>query len=159
MRHVLVVDDVRAICDIVKFALEAETHHRVTTAFNAFDAIAAIAADRFDGAIIDASMPAVNGLTVAQHALGRGVPVLLMTGEPLAQKSFAAGSIPFVAKPFHVKDIVEETRLLLRAARERHAQLSLQMAQLARNLAELDAAMARARALRKRARGLRELKR
>jgi len=152
--HLLVVDDVPAICEVVKLALEADRHHRVMTAFNAFDAIAAIDLDRYDVAIIDASMPAVNGLTVAQHALARGVPVLLMTGEPLAQQSFTAGSIPFVAKPFHVKDIVEQTRLLLHEARERHAQLTVQMARLAKNLAQLDAALARSRALRRRSQEL-----
>ena len=155
MRRVLVVDDIPAICGIVKMALEADGSCRVMTAVTAFDAIAALGIRRPDGAIIDVAMPAVDGLILARHALGLGVPVLMMTGEPTAQESFVASGIPFMAKPFHIHDVVAQTQLLLREATERHAQLTLQIARLTKNLTEMRGVLDRSRALHQRSQELR----
>jgi hypothetical protein len=51
-------------------------------------------------------MPTVSGVAIATHALNLGVPVLMMTGEPQLKESFTLSGIPFVAKPFHIRDIV-----------------------------------------------------
>jgi DNA-binding response OmpR family regulator len=137
MRHLLVVDDCPAICDVVKMALEADGTCFVTGASTAFDALVVLRHDRPDGAIIDASMPAVSGIGIASQALTLGVPVLMMTGEPRAREAFFANGIPFLAKPFRAAEVIGEARLLLRDARKRHAQLTMQMTRVAANIAEL----------------------
>jgi DNA-binding NtrC family response regulator len=155
MRHVLVVDDVPAICDIVKLALESDGACRVSMASSAFDAVAAIARDRPHGALIDAALPDLSGVVVANHALSLGVPVLMMTGDLQAQETFRDNGIPFVAKPFHIREVITQTSLLLREARERHAQLTLQMNRLIGNIAELREIVEQSRALKARSEALR----
>jgi DNA-binding response OmpR family regulator len=145
MRHVLIVDDEPAICEVVKLALEADGTRRVTPASTAFDALAALRRDRPHGAIVDALMPKVSGISIASEALALGVPVLLMTGALHLQRAFTAHDIPFIAKPFHIAEMTAATRLLLGEARERHAQLTLQMARLIANVAELRGLVERSR--------------
>lgn len=160
MRHVLVVNDAPAVCHVVKLALEEDGACSVTTASTAFDAIAAIDNERPNGAIIDAMMPGVTHLEIAKHALSLGVPVLMMTGELDLQEALIAHGIRFVPKPFRIRDLVAETKLLLQQARERHAQLVVTMARLAKTQAALAEVLEHSRALQKRAEELqRHLKR
>lgn len=137
MRQVLVVDDEPSVCKVVKMALEADGSCLVTTATTAFDAVAALRDERPHGAIIDVSMPVVSGISIANQALSLGVPVLMMTGEPQTLEAFAANGIPFLGKPFRIAEVIGETRLLLREARERHAQLTMQMARVVANVSDL----------------------
>lgn len=128
--HVLVVDHEAAVCDVVRMALEADGAWRVTGALSAVDVLATLHEDRPHGVIIDAAMPPTSGLAVAVTALTLGIPVLLMTGTREVQQILSANGIPFLAKPIRIREVVTETRLLVREAKERHAQLTMQMARL-----------------------------
>ncbi len=137
MRHLLVVDEERAICDVVKMALEADATCRVSRAATAFDAVSVLRRDRPHGAIIDFCFRSPLGLTITSQALSLGVPVLLTTADLKTREALRANGVPFLAKPYHIRDVVKETHLLLEQARERHAQATAQLARLAANIAEL----------------------
>lgn len=137
MTHILVVDETSANCSIAKLALEADGAYQVTTASTAFDAVEAIELRHPQGAIIEAAMPQVSGLAIARHALSAGIPVLMMSGDTETQRALKAAGVPCLAKPLQVRDIVIQTMLLLQEARERHAQLTMQIARLAKTLVDL----------------------
>lgn len=152
MRHLLVVDEEPAICDVVKMALEADATCRVSRAFTAFDAVAVLRRDRPHGAIVDFCLTSAFGLMITSQALNLGVPVLITTGDLRTRERLRANGVPFLAKPYHIRDIVEQTRLLLEQARERHAQAAAQLVRLAANIAELQQLATASRAERQRLR-------
>src|SRR6185312_17177211 len=82
MRHVLVVDNDSAICDVMRLGLEADGTCRASTATAVDDALRIIDRDPPDAAVVDAIMPpGPGGLVFASRAVGLGVPVLIVTGD------------------------------------------------------------------------------
>lgn len=132
-------------------ALESDGTCRVTGASSADDALATVAWDRPDAAIIDAVLPRVSGLELARQMVDIGVPVLVMSGEPAQQQRLLENGCPFLPKPFSVKQLIAETRQLLDDAWRRKAELSVALARLTKNLAELSMAHEPARATAERA--------
>ncbi len=137
MRHVLIVDDEPAICELVRTALEADGSCRVTSAGSAGDAMAVIENDRPDAAIVDAVLPQVSGLQLAGWAIDRGVPVLIVTGEPQTRDRLVDAGCPYLAKPFAIGKLLAEIQALLDEAAQRRADLALLLRQLGAKTAEL----------------------
>jgi two-component system, NtrC family, C4-dicarboxylate transport response regulator DctD len=144
MRHVLVVDDEPAICELVQLALEADGSCRVTCASSVGDALAVLQRDLPDAAIIDAVLPQLSGLQLANQFLDRGVPVLIVTGEPATRARLEDVGCPYLAKPFPINLLVAETNALLEEGVQRRAALALMLPRLTRT-APLAIAIARLR--------------
>jgi DNA-binding response OmpR family regulator len=145
MRHVLVVDDEPAICELVQLALEADGSCRVTRASSAGEAVALLQRDPPDAAIIDAVLPQVSGLQLASQFLDLGVPVLIVTGEPATRAKLEDVGCPHLAKPFQINVLVSETNTLLNEAAQRRAELALLLPRLVSRTAPLRIAIARLR--------------
>lgn len=145
MRHVLVVDNEPAICDLVQLALEADGSCRVSSASTVDEAVALLRRDPPDAAIIDAILPQASGLQLAGQVLERGVPVLIVTGEPATRQRLDSIGCPYLAKPFPINVLVAETKALLDEAGERRAQLALLLPRLVARAAPLRMAIARLR--------------
>jgi len=145
MRHVLVVDNEPAICELVQLALEADGSCRVSSASSVDDALALLRRDPPDAAIIDAVLPQSSGLQLAGEILDRGVPVLIVTGEPATRERLESVGCPYLAKPFPINVLVAETKALLDEARQRRAELALLLPRLVSKAAPLRIAIARLR--------------
>ena len=145
MRHVLVVDNEPAICELVQLALEADGSCRVSSASNVDDALALLQRDPPDAAIIDAILPQSSGLQLAGQVLDRGLPVLIVTGEPATRERLESIGCPYLAKPFPINVLVAETKALLDDAHERRAQLALLLPRVVGKTTPLRIAMARLR--------------
>jgi DNA-binding response OmpR family regulator len=145
MRHVLVVDNEPAICELVQLALEADGSCRVSSASSVEDAVALLRRDPPDAAIIDAILPQSSGLQLASEVLDRGVPVLIVTGEPATRERLERVGCPYLAKPFPINLLVVETKALLDEGRQRRAQLALLLPRLVTRAAPLRIAIARLR--------------
>ena len=110
---VLVVDDERAISELIKTTLELHDY-QVLTANDGAEAIAIYVQhrDTIDGVLIDMMMPVMDGLTTvtALHKLNPNLPVVAMSGlsslDAVAQaKRF--GCQHFLAKPYTTKDLLQ----------------------------------------------------
>ena len=145
MRHVLIVDDEPAICELVQFALEADGSCRVTRASSVGEAVELLQRDPPDAVIIDAILPHSSGLHLAGQVLDRGVPVLIVTGEPATRERLESAGCPYLAKPFPISVLVAETKALLDEAAQRRAQLALLLPRLVTKAAPLRIAIARLR--------------
>lgn len=137
MRHVLIVDDEPAICELVQMVLEADGSCRVTPASSAGDAMTILERDRPDAAIIDAILPQASGLQLATRAIDLGVPVLIVTGEPQTRDKLRAVGCPYLPKPFQIGTLLTETRALLDEAAQRRAELAVLLHRLVAKTAEL----------------------
>jgi len=115
-RHILVVDDEPYVCDAVRMML-AFDGHKVETAGNGKEALAAFAKDKFDLVVTDYAMPGMKGdeLAAAIKALSPKQPVVLITAyaEMLKSADNPLTGVDFiVSKPFlleNLREAIEKT--------------------------------------------------
>ncbi|WP_321341766.1 response regulator transcription factor [Breoghania sp.] len=75
----------------------------------------------YDAVVLDIGLPKMDGLTVLENwrADGRTMPVLLLTARDRWSDKVAgidAGADDYVAKPFHIEEVLARLRALLRRA-------------------------------------------
>ncbi len=114
--HLLVVDDDRRLCELLRRYL-ADSGFRVTTAGSAADARAQLSRFTFDLVILDVMMPGESGLDLTRdlHTKG-GAPVLLLTamGEPEDRiNGLEQGAEDYLSKPFEPRELVLRIRNIL----------------------------------------------
>jgi two-component system phosphate regulon response regulator OmpR len=106
--HLLVVDDDRAIRDLLSRFLNREGY-RVTTADTAADARAKLEGLRFDLLILDVMMPGETGFDLARSIRSTsGVPILMLTARAEKESRIAGlelGADDYVAKPFEPREL------------------------------------------------------
>jgi CheY-like chemotaxis protein len=137
VRHILVVDADAGVCKAIENTLQAGGPYRVTPTLAPDDAMAVMAEDRPDIAIIDTLLSKMSGLTLAGHATNLGVPVLIVTGDDVTEKKLQEAGCPFLSKPFSIKALIETTERLLKTRAQHRARMSTLLARLLENRAEL----------------------
>lgn len=114
MPRLLIVDDRHEICEVIA-AFCAEQGYTSTTASDGTSANEALAREKFDCLIVDVVLPGVSGLTLAEFASSRGIPVLLISGEPKSIEQLNGNSPHlFLQKPFHLDELGSALRTLIR---------------------------------------------
>ena len=104
---ILVVENDPHVCDLVVEILKSELAADVQCARTASLGLEAIETAAFDLAIINAGMPEIPGLELANRALAKGVPPLLYTGHPDRLAQLQDCDCPHLAKPFKVEDLID----------------------------------------------------
>ena len=102
--------------EVILWALEDEGIPAVGAADGQV-AVDSLTASRPSLVLLDVGLPLVDGFGVAEalrRAHGESVPVVVMTaGARLAESARRVGARDFLAKPFHVDDLVAIVRRLL----------------------------------------------
>ena len=105
--HILVADDDPIYREIAQETLES-AGHTVSIASDGGEAIALLAKNTFDAAIVDLTMPVADGLTVIKTlrsgTLNATIPVIVITGHDDAQaveRAYDAGATSFLTKPLN----------------------------------------------------------
>jgi two-component system OmpR family response regulator len=75
----------------------------------------------YDAVVLDLGLPAMDGITVLERwrREGRGMPVLILTARDRWSEKvagFDAGADDYVAKPFHMEEVLARLRALVRRA-------------------------------------------
>lgn len=119
--HLLFVDDDPDIRTIVELALGLDPTIALHVAASAREALALAAADRFDAALLDVTMPDMDGpaLFTALRAYAARLPVIFMTAhgrdhEVAALRALGAAGV--IVKPFEPLSLAAELRALLGTA-------------------------------------------
>jgi two-component system OmpR family response regulator len=99
----------------------AEAGYAVDEADNGRDAHHLGAHEPFDAVVLDLGLPLLDGLSVLQRwrAEGRTVPVLILTARDSWHDKVAgidAGADDYLAKPFHMEELLARVRALIRRA-------------------------------------------
>jgi two-component system phosphate regulon response regulator OmpR len=106
--HLLIVDDDRAIRDLLSRFLHREGY-RVTTADTAAEARAKLDGLRFDLLILDVMMPGETGFDLARSIrTSSAVPILMLTARAEKESRIAGlelGADDYVAKPFEPREL------------------------------------------------------
>jgi CheY-like chemotaxis protein len=118
-RLILVADDDEDILALVKAVLERSGHEVVAVGDGA-EALASVRARRPDLAVLDITMPHVDGLEVLRRlradAETTAVPVVLLSAqaqEADVERGFATGASAYVKKPFSPRELAARVAELL----------------------------------------------
>ncbi|MCP4315203.1 MAG: response regulator transcription factor [Hyphomicrobiales bacterium] len=119
MRLLVVEDDQdlnRQLCE----ALE-EAGYVVDKAFDGSEGHFLGDTEPYDAVILDIGLPEMDGITVLEEwrAAGKAMPVLILTARDRWSDKVAgidAGADDYVAKPFHVEEVLARVRALIRRA-------------------------------------------
>jgi DNA-binding response OmpR family regulator len=118
---VLIADDDRDILSLVRAVLE-RSGHEVVSAGDGAEALASVAERRPDLAVLDITMPRVDGLEVLRRLRAdpatSDLPVILLSAqaqEADVSRGFAAGASAYVKKPFSPRELVARVGELLGA--------------------------------------------
>ncbi|MCB0877937.1 MAG: response regulator transcription factor [Thermoleophilia bacterium] len=119
--HLLVVDDDVEIRSMLRRVLLAEGFD-VDTATSAEDGVQLARNRRPELVVMDIGLPGADGIEAVEQLrrAGRWVPVLMLTAHGDLERrvdSFRAGADDFLAKPFHVEELLARIDALLRRSR------------------------------------------
>lgn len=115
--RILVVDDERAIADIIKFNLEKEGYF-VHTAYDGEEGIEKVHNNDIDLVILDVMMPKKDGFQVLKEIRqDYNIPVLMLTAkEEEVDKvlGLELGADDYITKPFSMRELVARVKSNLR---------------------------------------------
>lgn len=118
--RVLVVDDEPRLASDLGAALE-RAGYAVDTATDGATAGFRVETEDYDCVVLDLGLPRVDGLTLLGQwrRAGRTTPVLVLTARGSWHEKVIgidAGADDYVAKPFHVEEVIARVRALIRRA-------------------------------------------
>ena len=114
---VMVVDDDRNICDLLRLYLEKESWD-VVTAYTGAEALRRYETDKPDILLLDVMMPELDGWQVCRELRKiTQVPIIMLTGKGEVFDrvlGLELGADDYVIKPFEVKEVVARIKAVLR---------------------------------------------
>jgi two-component system OmpR family response regulator len=118
--RILVVEDDPTLAAQIATALEA-AGYAVDRAADGEEAAFLGASEPFDAAILDLGLPKIDGLTVLRQwrRAGNSIPVVILTaraGWTEKVEGIDAGADDYLAKPFHMEELLARLRAVVRRA-------------------------------------------
>ncbi len=118
--HILVVDDDSRIRTMLRRYL-VEEGFRVSEAPDGGAMRAVLEGDPVDLVLLDLMMPGEDGLSLARHVRQHSdIPIIMLTGKgDLIDRvaGLEAGADDYIAKPFHLREVLARIRTVLRRGR------------------------------------------
>ncbi len=132
--RILIVDDEKWVCDLVRRYLEQDGYE-VQTATDGEKAIASFDSFHPDLIILDWMLPKLDGLEVARHIRARSdVPIIMLTAradEMDRIEGLNCGADDYVVKPFSARELEVRVRAVLRRSRgESQEQMPLELGEI-----------------------------
>ncbi len=114
---ILVVDDEKAISDIIKFNLEKEGY-TVKTAYDGLEAVNMVEKNNFDLVLLDIMMPKKDGFQALKEIrIKSNIPVIMLTAkEEEVDKvlGLELGADDYITKPFSMRELIARVKANLR---------------------------------------------
>ncbi|MBB3111372.1 DNA-binding response OmpR family regulator [Paenibacillus phyllosphaerae] len=126
---ILIVDDERAIADMMATVLRKEGFSRIDLAHDGEEALAACARTRYDLVLLDVMMPGRSGLEICPFIRGTtDAPIFFLTARSSdfdKLSGFAVGGDDYITKPFNPLEVVARIQAQLRRYLQPKQQLAL----------------------------------
>jgi len=118
--RLLVIEDDKDLNRQIVRALE-QSGYAVDRAFDGEEGCYLGETEPYDAVVLDIGLPKKDGVTILEEwrAAGRDMPVLILTARDRWSdkvQGFDAGADDYVAKPFHMEEVLARIRALLRRA-------------------------------------------
>ncbi|HEU5177528.1 MAG TPA: response regulator, partial [Burkholderiales bacterium] len=124
--RILLIDDDARLAAMISEYLGA-AGYRVTTAPGGAAGLARLAADPYDGLVLDLSLPDMDGLEVCRQLRARwDLPVLMLTARGEAPDRIVGlelGADDYLPKPFEPRELQARLRAILRRRASRASSL------------------------------------
>src|SRR5579883_2684782 len=118
--HILVVDDEQRIRTMLRRYL-VEEGFRVSEAADGAAMRTVLSREHVDLVLLDLMMPGEDGLTLARYIRQNAeTPIIMLTGKSDVIDRVAgleAGADDYIAKPFHLREVLARIRTVLRRGR------------------------------------------
>ena len=114
MARILIVEDEKAISDLIKFNLEL-VGHECFQEFNGKSGLDEALANKYDMLILDIMLPELSGFDIIDYI--KGTPVIFVTARATANdkiKGLRKGADDYITKPFDIIELVERVKAVLR---------------------------------------------
>ena len=116
--RLLLAEDERALSKALATILE-RSNYSVDTVYDGEAALEYLAADNYDGVILDIMMPKKDGITVLKELRSRGskIPVLILTAKSEVDDKVLgldSGANDYLPKPFHSRELLARIRAMTR---------------------------------------------
>ena len=116
MIKILIVDDEKAICDLINLNLSASGYH-CKAVQNGLEAIDLIEKENFDLVLLDIMLPGADGFDVMEYIRPLQVPVIFITAKHEVKdrvKGLKLGADDYLVKPFDVVELTARVEAVLR---------------------------------------------
>lgn len=126
MIKILVVDDEKAICDLIDLNLSSAGYH-CSTVQNGLEAIDRIERENYDLILLDIMLPGADGYDIMEYIRPLGVPVIFITAKHEVKdrvKGLKLGADDYLVKPFDVVELVARVEAVLRRYNKTEQQLT-----------------------------------
>ena len=126
MIKILVVDDEKAICDLIDLNLSSAGYH-CTTVQDGLTAIDKIEHENYDLILLDVMLPGADGYDIMEYIRPLGVPVIFVTEEVVIKdrvRGLKLGADDYLVKPFDVVELVARVEAVLRRYHKTEQQLT-----------------------------------
>jgi len=126
MIRVLVVDDEKAICDLIDLNLSSAGYH-CDTVQDGLEAIDKIEKESFDLVLLDIMLPGADGYDIMEYIRPLGIPVIFITAKHEVKdrvKGLKLGADDYLVKPFDVVELVARVEAVLRRYNKAEQQLT-----------------------------------
>lgn len=114
--QILLIEDDKNLCNLLRFQLEQE-QHTVDICHNGEDGLDLFLQDSYDLVLLDRMLPAMNGLSILRAARKKGImtPVIVITalGELYDRiEGLDSGADDYIVKPFAFEELMARIRSL-----------------------------------------------
>lgn len=126
MIKILVVDDEKAICDLIDLNLSS-AGYQCSAVQDGLEAIDRIEHENFDLILLDIMLPGADGYDIMEYIRPLGVPVIFITAKHEVKdrvKGLKLGADDYLVKPFDVVELVARVEAVLRRYNKTEQQLT-----------------------------------
>ena len=116
MIKILIVDDERAIGDLIELNLSA-AGYQCTTVCDGLEALDCIEAEAYDLILLDIMLPGASGYDIMEYIRPLGIPVIFITAKHEVKdrvKGLKLGADDYLVKPFDVVELIARVEAVLR---------------------------------------------
>ena len=116
MIHSLVVEDERAISDLIRLNL-IRAGYNCTTAFDGKTAADILEERNFDLILLDIMLPFINGYELMEYIRPMKIPVIFLTAKGALSdriRGLTSGAEDYMIKPFEVVELLARVAIVLR---------------------------------------------
>lgn len=126
MIKILIVDDEKAICDLIDLNLSA-AGYQCKSVQDGLDALDLIEKENYDLILLDIMLPGADGYDIMEYIRPLGVPVIFITAKHEVRdrvKGLKLGADDYLVKPFDVVELVARVEAVLRRYNKADQQLT-----------------------------------
>ena len=127
MYPILIVDDEKAIADLIEMTLQSLDYDCVK-AYSGEEAADLIETQKFDLILLDVMLPGVDGFSLLDYILPTGTPVIFITAKTSVEdrvRGLRAGAYDYITKPFAADELLARVDGLMRHTGRRKNNLTV----------------------------------